>query len=231
MNCAECNAYCCRGNDSLSLFAPEIKTFQELECIEGKDVRISQFGNMGYLETSCAPCPALDQVTNRCQIYPDRPMVCRVFPFALRYLPRGTCFDVSCPQHLPNTPRSEGSLDAAIAWFKVSRPRFMAGMTLRMLKDTWMDWVSNELSPKERQRLDEHEAKYAARAQAHAIQITRPVMPSDVLMFLGKLAEWAFDGFLKVSQLPLTARNLCEWAHPRMQVVALQLYQEVLEFR
>jgi Fe-S-cluster containining protein len=230
VNCVECNALCCQGHDSIFLFAPDIKIFQLLECEEGKDVRISQFGEMGYLETRGEPCPALDLPTNRCTIYQDRPMICRVFPYTLHYSKEGTCFDLSyCPQHLPDLSSCpQGNLDMLITWFKIPRPRFMAGMALRMLKDTWADWARSGLCARDRKRLDKHEAAYLARA--HSLLVTRPVVPSDVLLFWGKLAVWSFDRFLREARLPLTSRNLCEWAQPRMQLVALQQYNEGLDF-
>jgi len=75
VNCDGCDALCCRGKRSsngVTILTPEYELLAE------KYGRIQ--GEKAYLDwTINLPCPYL--VNNRCSIYPDRPLVCIIYPF------------------------------------------------------------------------------------------------------------------------------------------------------
>ncbi|GAI93966.1 unnamed protein product [marine sediment metagenome] len=74
LNCESCDALCCKSNPEgpLRLLPPE---FKKLASKYGENHFIPD-GDSGILPM---PCPFLKH--NRCIIYPDRPLVCVIYPF------------------------------------------------------------------------------------------------------------------------------------------------------
>jgi len=82
--CSRCHAYCCRVECYVPLLKEElgkiVKLSRELQC----DVVLSieRFGNqeqVWIMSHTRGPCGFLDQQTNICRIYKDRPSLCQEY--------------------------------------------------------------------------------------------------------------------------------------------------------
>ncbi len=114
--CATCEV-CCRFPERDSFLRPYF-TPQEIARAVARGVDETRFPHPDGCQIEVAPhpdgegflCPALDPITSRCTIYEDRPLDCRLYPFALmwdasrRHIVLG--WDVKCP-YMRDAPSAE----------------------------------------------------------------------------------------------------------------------------
>ena len=80
----QCGAMCCRGPLILELTKEEVPGFREEASRLGVTAHISTRSNgagwVRFTEHDGEHCPMLDQATNGCRIYEQRPQRCHEFP-------------------------------------------------------------------------------------------------------------------------------------------------------
>lgn len=74
--CEQCNGACCRSRYMFSEKATPQK-LKEKEMWEMSGIIVVENGE--YLEYYAQPCKNLNQETGKCNIYPDRPQICKDF--------------------------------------------------------------------------------------------------------------------------------------------------------
>ena len=130
IECKDCDAQCCRSG-KLFLLPEDMKLFARRP-----DIALQKIGSVGYYDLSNG-CPFLKG--NRCTIYKNRPINCRVFPFNIKVGPDGKsfCFDYGwCKRCDP------GARDALITpedWFRAY------GITLPQHLGYACTWVIKEI--------------------------------------------------------------------------------------
>jgi Fe-S-cluster containining protein len=101
--CLTCDV-CCRFPEETSFLAPFF-TEEEIERLGPAEARFFQFPATGSKiklqahEEGCI-CPYFDPETQYCKIYGERPLDCRIYPFAILRDPEGAVvlgIDTKCP--------------------------------------------------------------------------------------------------------------------------------------
>lgn len=82
--CLACQG-CCRFQDSRSPWRPKVYAQEEKFFLAAP--KFLKPDREGYLEAKCVHgcwlCEHLEEATNRCQVYPYRPLECILYPFLL----------------------------------------------------------------------------------------------------------------------------------------------------
>ncbi len=126
--CLTCDV-CCRFPEETSFLAPFFMQHEiaqlgpparpRFDSPQGSKIKLARHGD------GCI-CPYFDPVTQHCGIYTDRPLDCRIYPFALMRDPEGAVvlgIDTKCPYIQEHAQDAQMAKDAdAVAQFLESGP-------------------------------------------------------------------------------------------------------------
>jgi len=78
----ECGAQCCRAPGHFRCDADELEVLRERAAVLDVRLRVLRVAEMFVVDfqNNGGACPFLDQRTNLCRVYEDRPDACRAFP-------------------------------------------------------------------------------------------------------------------------------------------------------
>ncbi len=232
MDCTKCDALCCRNQPSMFLFPPEVETMTPL------GVPITRYGPFGQFEAKMTKCPAVGP-DNRCTIYADRPLVCRIFPTNLIIVatdpdPKKATVAVdfgACPQHvLKGKPPETTDMGVIAAWYGFALPQLWGMLARVFLKEMWRGHVMNQMDPAGVAQYNQRRQTDYAVALEHASQdVIRPLLPPRVINALAEVVKNVFNAY-RANHTTWTTHQLCAWVEPRVCAVAQILYDLEVAF-
>jgi Fe-S-cluster containining protein len=97
--CLKCRG-CCRFAEAVSVWTPTVSAEEEkILSSSGAIICKSKLATVPGAEAAEYACSLLNQEDNKCRLYTDRPLECRLYPFVINAVSSKVflCVDLNCP--------------------------------------------------------------------------------------------------------------------------------------
>jgi Fe-S-cluster containining protein len=196
------------------------------------DLILQLVGSVGFLNLEQG-CPFLN-TDNRCTIYRERPLMCRVFPFMLHEDPvsKDVIWDVSwCSRHDPGEMPLAKEIKDWLTAFEITEADFYGFAALYSLRMARQHHVCEVLSQKHQEELTRIQTEIHTTALATGALKARPILDKEFFRSLVLCGHGAYTYYLfQQGTRPITTRSLVREGMRQMKGAILQKFKVSINY-